>query len=154
MSTATADPPADSAISRVRRATQGTVLQRYLAASLDNAVALMLAIATGIAVTQLLGAEDRPVQLSSAVVVYLAYFLAFEVLWSRTPGKLLTGLKVVGPSGEPCTGRQAVVRTVARLVEVNPILLGALPAAIAIMTNKHRQRLGDRLAETFVVFVG
>jgi uncharacterized RDD family membrane protein YckC len=43
------------------------------------------------------------------------------------------------------------VRTLARLVEVNPLLLGALPAGIAILSSSRRQRIGDWLANTVVV---
>ena len=128
------------------------MLQRYLAAALDNSVALLLAMATGIAVDRYVDAGNRPLQFSLAVAVYFIYFLIVEGAWSRTPGKMLTGLKVVGRDGSPCTTRQVLIRTLARLIEVNPLLLGALPAAIAIITNKHRQRLGDRVAKTFVVF--
>jgi len=40
---------------------------------------------------------------------------------------------------------------VTRLVEVNPLLLGGLPAGIAVAMSRRRQRLGDMLAGTYVV---
>jgi uncharacterized RDD family membrane protein YckC len=38
-----------------------------------------------------------------------------------------------------------------RILEVNPLLIGALPASIAILSSKRRQRIGDMLAGTVVV---
>ena len=38
-----------------------------------------------------------------------------------------------------------------RLLEVNPLLFGGLPAGIAILTSERKQRIGDMLAGTVVV---
>jgi uncharacterized RDD family membrane protein YckC len=38
-----------------------------------------------------------------------------------------------------------------RLVEVNPLLLGALPAGISILATERKQRIGDLQAGTVVV---
>lgn len=38
-----------------------------------------------------------------------------------------------------------------RLVEVNPFLLGGIPAGIAVALSTYNQRLGDMLAGTYVV---
>ena len=43
------------------------------------------------------------------------------------------------------------MRTLLRLFEVNPLLLGGIPAAIAVLCSKNRQRLGDMLAGTYVI---
>jgi uncharacterized RDD family membrane protein YckC len=81
------------------------------------------------------------------------YFPIAEGLWGRTVGKLLTGMIVVDKAGNaPGIGR-AAVRTILRLVEVNPVLVGGLPAGIAVALSKNRQRLGDMLAQTYVVRV-
>jgi hypothetical protein len=44
-----------------------------------------------------------------------------------------------------------MLRTLLRVIEVNPILLGALPAGIMLLVTKRRQRLGDLLAGTVVI---
>ena len=49
-----------------------------------------------------------------------------------------------------CRAWQIAVRTGLRLFEVNPLLLGALPAGVAILASSRRQRLGDWLAGTVV----
>jgi uncharacterized RDD family membrane protein YckC len=72
-------------------------------------------------------------------------------LFSRTLGKFCMGLIVVQYDGRRCTWRQAIIRTLFRFVEVNPLLLGALPAAISIIGSRHRQRFGDKVARTIVV---
>lgn len=59
---------------------------------------------------------------------YLGYFFFCEALWSRrTPGKYLKGLAIVGADGRPCGWRAALVRTLVRVVEANPLLFGGLP---------------------------
>jgi uncharacterized RDD family membrane protein YckC len=81
------------------------------------------------------------------------YFPIVEGIWGRSLGKLITGTIVVDNAGRAPGMLKAGLRTVLRLVEVNPILLGGLPAAIAVAASKRRQRLGDMLAQTYVVRV-
>lgn len=84
-------------------------------------------------------------------LTYLGYFFLFEALWSRTPGKYLQGLVVVGADGRRCGWRAALVRTLLRVLEANPLLFGGVPAGVAILASKRNQRLGDRAAGTLVV---
>jgi uncharacterized RDD family membrane protein YckC len=44
-----------------------------------------------------------------------------------------------------------MVRTLFRLIEVNPILVGGIPAGIAVLMSAHKQRLGDMVASTYVL---
>jgi len=85
------------------------------------------------------------------VLTYLLYFFIFEMLWSRTPGKFLQGLVVRNIDGTRCGLKAHVIRTLARLLEANPILLGGIPAGIAIFASDRKQRIGDSLAGTVVV---
>lgn len=127
--------------------TDGTVLPRYIAASFDNLVAMVLSILAAKAV-----AEDLQIfQFLALVGTYLAYYLLFEGLASRTPGKLLTGLVVLQFNGERCTWRQSLVRTGFRVLEVNPVLFGGILAAICIILLRNHQRIGDKVAGTVVV---
>ena len=48
---------------------------------------------------------------------------------------------------------KAGLRTITRLVEVNPFLFGGIPDGIAVTMSKRRQRLGDMHAQTYVVQV-
>lgn len=84
-------------------------------------------------------------------LIYLAYFVVMEALWSRTFGKLFQGLVVRKLDGKPCDWKAALIRSALRIVEVNPILLGGLPAGLVIIASERKQRIGDLLAGTLVV---
>jgi uncharacterized RDD family membrane protein YckC len=79
------------------------------------------------------------------------YFPLTEGLLGWSVGKLVTKTRVVRADGSlPGVGK-AAIRTVLRLIEVNPLLLGGLPAAIAVVSSEKRQRLGDMVAQTYVL---
>jgi len=84
-------------------------------------------------------------------LTYLAYFVLLEALWSRTLGKYFQGLIVRKLDGTPCDWKAALIRGGLRIVEVNPLLLGGLPAGLCIISTSRKQRLGDILAGTVVV---
>jgi uncharacterized RDD family membrane protein YckC len=120
---------------------------RIIAFVIDNmaaTVAAFLAVAA-------LNSTNPYVSVGGLSLAYLGYFFLFEALWSRTPGKYLQGLVVVDPSGGRCGWRRALVRTLLRVVEVNPLLFGGFPAGVAILTTKRNQRLGDLAAGTLVI---
>jgi uncharacterized RDD family membrane protein YckC len=121
--------------------------KRMLAVGIDGSLATVLSlIAAGM--VNSFGAAAVITALCSA---HLAYFFVFEALWSRTPGKYLFGLRVCQVDGSRCTLKSAMLRTLLRVIEVNPILLGALPAGIMLLVTKRKQRLGDLLAGTVVI---
>ena len=84
-------------------------------------------------------------------LIYLAYFIVFEALWSRTPGKYFQGLIVRKLDGRRCGWKAAFIRSGLRILEVNPLLFGGLPAGIIIVSSERKQRVGDMLAGTLVV---
>ena len=84
-------------------------------------------------------------------LTYLAYFVLLEALWSRTLGKFFQGLVVRKLDGSRCDWKGAVIRSALRIVEVNPLLLGGLPAGLVIIASERKQRIGDHLAGTLVV---
>jgi uncharacterized RDD family membrane protein YckC len=86
-----------------------------------------------------------------AALVALAYFPLLERIYGRTLGKVVCRLRIVNETaGLPSWG-QAIIRTILRLIEVNPALMGGVPAGIAVLASKKRQRLGDMAANTFVL---
>lgn len=134
--------------------TSNTIMARHFAAVLDNLLAMVLGLAavkSVEAVGFLIRPDNHPAQLGIFVVVYLGYFFLFELAFSRTPGKLLTGLVVVRTDGTAISTRDVVVRTLLRPLEVNPALLGYAPAAISIIFSRNHQRIADRLVGTIVV---
>jgi uncharacterized RDD family membrane protein YckC len=119
---------------------------RIVATVLDNAIAIIMSF---LAAAFLPGIGDD-VRTGVAVLLYFAYFLVLEGAWSRTLGKLACGLVVQRLDGKASGWREASIRTALRIFEVNPVLLGALPAGLAVMWSRRRQRLGDMLAKTIV----
>lgn len=86
-----------------------------------------------------------------ATAFWFGYYFFTESRWGMTPAKMLLGLRVIDERGEPPSMGKSAIRTAMRLVEVNPFLLGALPAAISIFTSSSSQRIGDRIAGTYVL---
>jgi uncharacterized RDD family membrane protein YckC len=121
--------------------------KRMLALGIDGSLAFVLSlIAAG-----MVNSFGETAVIIALCSVHLGYFFVFEALWSRTPGKYLFGLRVCQVDGSRCTLRSAMLRTLLRVIEVNPILLGALPAGIMLLVTKRKQRLGDLLAGTVVI---
>jgi uncharacterized RDD family membrane protein YckC len=121
---------------------------RFLAHWLDS----LLAVAAGLVVAAAVFPREDEVERAVAIgVVFLAYFFVFEALTGTTPGKLLFGLWVRRVDHRRPAWWQIGVRTAARLVEANPLLLGSLPAAVAVLATDRHQRLGDLWAGTVVV---
>lgn len=85
------------------------------------------------------------------ILIYLAYFVVLEALWSRTLGKFVQGLVVRKLDGSRCDWTAALIRGFLRIFEVNPLLLGGLPAGLVIIASERKQRIGDMLAGTVVV---
>jgi len=120
---------------------------RLIAAFIDHLIAfalMMLAVA--------FVPESLPlVNATLCFLIYLAYFVVLEGLWSRTFGKFFQGLMVRKVDGTVCDWKAALIRGGLRLIEVNPLLLGGLPAGLVIIASARKQRIGDLLAGTLVV---
>jgi uncharacterized RDD family membrane protein YckC len=121
---------------------------RFFAAQIDHAIAVVLFFAVGMSLAESAG---NIIAGAAALATYLCSCFLPEWLLGTTAGKAVFSLRVRQVSGEPCTAWQIAIRTLSRLVEVNPLLLGALPAGIAILSTSRRQRIGDLLANTVVV---
>lgn len=120
---------------------------RFFAFIIDN---LLATVAAFFAVAALNSANPY-VSVGALSLAYLGYFFLFEALWSRTPGKYFQGLVVVGADGRRCGWSAALVRTLLRVLEANPLLFGGVPAGVAVLASKRNQRLGDLAAGTLVV---
>jgi uncharacterized RDD family membrane protein YckC len=81
----------------------------------------------------------------------VAYFPLTEGLTGRTLGKLVSGTKVVDSQGNVPGIGKAIIRTLTRVVEVNPFLAGGIPAGLIVALTKTHQRLGDMASGTFVL---
>jgi uncharacterized RDD family membrane protein YckC len=122
---------------------------RLIAAFLDHLFAFILMLI----IVALLPGESAFIKGLLFFLVYLAYYVVLEALWSRTLGKFFQGLVIRQLDGSPCGWKAALIRSGTRIIEVNPLLLGGLPAGLAITLTKRKQRIGDILAGTVVVSV-
>lgn len=100
------------------------------------------------------------------------YYVLAELVWNgRTPGKRISGIRVISANGRRLTPWQIVARNVMKEVEfftpltlvlaassdsLGPwgtgiMLVWVLAVSIIFLANKRRQRLGDMIAGTLVV---
>ncbi len=78
------------------------------------------------------------------------YFVVCETLWAgRTPGKQLTGLRVVSEGGHVVGLRASLLRNLLRAVDTLPA--GYLIGLVAMILSPRVQRVGDVVAGTVVV---
>jgi len=79
----------------------------------------------------------------------IVYGTLAEALWSRTLGKYVLGLEVVGAAdGGACGWRGAIVRNVLKPFD---LIFAGMPGALVVMVTRRRQRLGDIAGGTLVV---
>jgi uncharacterized RDD family membrane protein YckC len=123
------------------------VVRRWLGAWVDFVVLLSLLVVPD----YLLGNETYRATLLVWVGLLVAYFPLMESLLGRSVGKFVTRTRVVNANGRNPSIVQSLVRTLFRLIEVNPLLVGGSPAGIAVLLSRHKQRIGDMAAGTYVV---
>jgi uncharacterized RDD family membrane protein YckC len=125
---------------------------RWLGCWIDLIVlGLMLVAAIAVTPRSVVGEMPLATTMWIALVPMILYFPICEGIWGRTVGKLAAGLYVVDKKGNPPGLWRASLRTITRLLEVNPFLFGGVPAGIIVLCTNRGQRLGDLLAGTFVV---
>jgi len=86
------------------------------------------------------------------VVLFLAqwaYFVVWEGLYGRSPGKVVLGVRVLTTSGRPIGWRAAALRNLLRAADLLPI--GYMVGLVSIALSSRFQRLGDLVAGTMVV---
>jgi len=80
----------------------------------------------------------------------IVYFVISEMLFhGRSPGKRLTGLRVVRVGGQPVGFLASLLRNLLRLVDFLPVL--NLLGSVLILSTTRNQRLGDLAAGTIVI---
>jgi uncharacterized RDD family membrane protein YckC len=141
-----------------RTSSTGLIFRRWVGAWIDFiALALLLAAPVLIlrpyadGVGRVIVGPEAEVRILIGLLLMLLYFPITEGLWGRSAGKLVSGTIVVDSEGRPPGFGRATVRTLLRLIEVNPFLMGGIPAGIVVMNTKAHQRIGDLLAGTYVV---
>ncbi|MFO0972657.1 MAG: RDD family protein [Phycisphaerae bacterium] len=91
-----------------------------------------------------------PVWLAT-VGVHATWCLLWELATGTTPGKRLTGCRVVAMGGVRPSARQVLVRNAVRVAELGLALVGLASAFMMLVLSRNAQRLGDVMAGTYVV---
>lgn len=86
----------------------------------------------------------------AGVLAVFGYPIAAEVLWGRTLGHSMLGLRVVTEEGGPVRFRHAAIRSVLQVVDIFLVPVGVV-AVLSVLAGGRDQRLGDRLAGTLVI---
>ena len=150
-----ATPPSPDAVGEyvAVNADRGNMLvRRWAGCWIDLLFLAVLVILVFVLAAAILPREEGAgIALLLAALVVLGYFPLTEGLWGRSLGKFVTGTIVIQRDGSRASFGQVVGRTILRLVEVNPLLAGGIPAGIALLCTKGKQRLGDLAAGTYVV---
>jgi uncharacterized RDD family membrane protein YckC len=81
-------------------------------------------------------------------VIVLAAYSYLEGRFGKTPGKWLTGIRVLGTDLQPCGFGRALLRNLLTFVDG---FFNFLVGALIVAFTEHWQRLGDMAARTIVV---
>jgi uncharacterized RDD family membrane protein YckC len=127
------------------------LFKRWAATWIDFIVLTLVVLLSGVFFALSLGWLLHGYTIIFPVLCGLLYFPLMEGLLGFTVGKLAAKIRVVNKDCQPPGVLKASLRTLTRLIEVNPLLAGGLPAAICVICTKKKQRLGDMLAQTYVV---
>jgi uncharacterized RDD family membrane protein YckC len=117
------------------------VLFRRVAALIIDHIILAIVVVPSILI------DERTIAL--VLIFIIGYFPALEALCGATPGKSISGIKVIDGTGDPPRLRNCVVRHVFRLVDVWPTAY-ILGGSVVLISRNH-QRIGDMIAGTYVV---
>lgn len=115
-----------------------------------NECDFLLAVVVSMVILNVIPDFDPLLKGVSFFFFYLLYFQVTEWL-GATPAKWWFGLRVRSSNGNPASFGQIAIRTLCRVVEINPIFLGLFPAAVLVLFTRRHIRLGDWLAGTVVV---
>lgn len=81
----------------------------------------------------------------------ILYFPLTEGFIGFTLGKFLLNITVIDSKGDRPGLKKAILRTLTKILEMNPLLGGCLLAGITAHFSKKCQRIGDMFAGTYVV---
>jgi uncharacterized RDD family membrane protein YckC len=129
---------------------------RMVALSIDIAAQIVLLVILAVIVAaagangRLDSAAEGAIILTVSVLVIVGYPAIFETLSrGRSLGKITLGLRVVSDDGSPERFRQALVRSLASVLEIWSLF--GCPALITSLISAKGKRLGDVFAGTFVI---
>ena len=123
---------------------------RAIAGAIDLTIKGLLAVLVAVVMVALFAGLGVAVLLPLLGLLVIAYDILFETLArGRTPGKRMTGLRVVRSSGRPVDLLASAIRNLMRLVDGLP--LSYLPTLVSVIVTQRNQRPGDLAADTIVI---
>ena len=123
---------------------------RAIAGAIDLTIKGLLAVLVSVVLLALFGDLGVAVLLPLLGLLVIAYDVLFETLArGRTPGKRMTGLRVVRSSGRPVDLMASAIRNLMRIVDGLP--LSYLPTLVSVLVTQRNQRPGDLAADTVVI---
>jgi uncharacterized RDD family membrane protein YckC len=125
------------------------IFRRWVALWLDGVLMLLILVLAELT----LGNEWYNKTLAVWLFVLALYFFVLEAKFGQTPGKWLLRIKVITLDGNPPGIVKSLIRNTVKILEANPLLFGGLLAGIISWMSSYKQRLGDKLARTYVVKV-
>jgi uncharacterized RDD family membrane protein YckC len=127
----------------------------YMLVSVGAAVVVYLSGAFGGTqdlLSNLSSTSGPKMELVGAVMAsFFAYNVICEAVWHATLGKRVLGLRVVAYGGGPAGLAAIVLRNLTKVASCLVWVVGVPLALATIATNPNHQRLGDRLAQTYVL---
>lgn len=88
--------------------------------------------------------------MASWLALMWLYTTVFEAAWEgQTPGKRITGIRVVKDDGTPITILDAILRNILRIVDFFPIGYGL--GLLVMFFSRQSKRIGDYVAGTVVI---
>lgn len=130
---------------------------RFLALALDTVIQAVLYVAIVFSMIFMPtpwmrwtnGAWGGGIAIFLIFCVYWGYFAAFEIYWhGQTPGKRVTGIRVVKDTGRPITAIEGIGRNLMRVIDG---LFLYLVGVISVVVSRQNKRLGDYVAGTIVI---
>ena len=138
-----------NAIGIVKRYNVGIAVRRWLATVIDYILVGLLIACFSVAY-----GDKNPEYIALSMLGYIVVqYLILEAFTGYTIGKFILRIKVVDIYGGSPGFIKGLIRTLFRIIDVNPFFFGGLPAGIAVLASKNKQRLGDMAAKTFVIKV-
>jgi uncharacterized RDD family membrane protein YckC len=80
-------------------------------------------------------------------IIHIVYFVVFWAWRGQTPGKMITGIKIIRTDSSPLTWQYALRRYFGLVVSTLILFIGF----IWIAFDSHKQGLHDKIADTYVV---
>jgi uncharacterized RDD family membrane protein YckC len=129
----------------------GHVLDLAICYGAVGGIALLVALASRGAARELGGAGRAAVGvlLLALFATQWVYFVVWEGLSGRSPGKMAVGVRVVTTSGQPIGWGQAALRNLLRAADLLPV--GYVAGVVSMALSSRFQRLGDLVAGTMVI---